>query len=84
MRVIVCGGRNFRSPAQVFAELDKLHAKTPITALLQGGATGADRFARDWAETKPGITRYVCEADLGPVRQGGGPDPERQDADLEA
>jgi hypothetical protein len=75
MRVIVCGGRNFRSPAQVWRELDRLHADCPITALMQGGATGADRFAREWAITKPAVHCFVCNADwdlygnaAGPIR----------------
>lgn len=75
MRVIVCGGRNFRSPAQVWRELDALHAEHGFTALMQGGATGVDRFAKEWAGTKPEIQRYVCKADwdrygptAGPLR----------------
>jgi hypothetical protein len=31
--------------------------------LMQGGATGADQFAMEWAATKPEIKRYVCHAD---------------------
>jgi hypothetical protein len=27
MKVVVCGGRNFRSPALVFREFDRLHAE---------------------------------------------------------
>lgn len=61
-RVLVCGGRNFRSPAQVFRVLDELHAERKFTALIQGGASGADAFARDWACTKPEIKRWKCPA----------------------
>ena len=75
MKVLVCGGRNFRSPAQVFRALDRLHQEKPITELMQGGATGADQFAMEWAATKPEIKRYVCHADwethgraAGPIR----------------
>lgn len=75
MRVIVCGGRNFRSPAQVFDHLDRLHAVFRFTELMQGGATGVDTMARDWAATRPEIKRYVCRADwkthgraAGPIR----------------
>lgn len=75
MRVLVCGGRNFRSPAQVSRELDRLHAERPITALMQGGATGADRLAKEWATTKPEIKRFMCTANweahgnaAGPIR----------------
>jgi len=75
MKVLVCGGRNLRSPAQVFRALDRLHQEKPITELMQGGATGADQFAMEWAATKPEIKRYVCHADwethgraAGPIR----------------
>lgn len=73
MKVIVCGGRNFRSPAQVFKKLDEIHAATPITALMQGGATGADSFARDWAATKPEVQRFVCRADWDRWGNAAGP-----------
>lgn len=74
MRVLVCGGRNFRSPAQVSRELDRLHAEQPITALMQGGATGVDRFAKEWAASRR-IQRFMCTANwqahgnaAGPIR----------------
>lgn len=62
MRVLVCGGRNFRSPAQVFRALDDLHSAHRFTALIQGGATGADKFAKEWASAKPEIQRFECKA----------------------
>lgn len=75
MKVIVCGGRNFRSPAQVFSELEYMHGIYKFTALMQGGATGVDTMARDWAAKHPEIERYVCAADwkahgraAGPIR----------------
>lgn len=73
MRVLVCGGRDYRSPAHVFVALDKIHAKTPITELMQGGATGADKFAKEWAATKPEIKRYACQADWGKHGRAAGP-----------
>ena len=63
MRVLVCGGRNFRNHASVWGHLDKLHAKYHFTALIQGGAPGADLLAKEWARTKPGIKRYECKAE---------------------
>jgi predicted Rossmann-fold nucleotide-binding protein len=75
MRVLVCGGRNFRSPAQVSKALDALHSIHKFTDLIHGGAKGVDTFASDWAKTKPEITRYVSYADwdthglaAGPIR----------------
>jgi len=51
MKVIVCGGRDFKSQAQVWRELDRLHAEVGITELMQGGARGVDTFAAEWAAT---------------------------------
>ena len=75
MRVLVCGGRDYFKPAQVWRALDKLHAERPITALMQGGAVGADTLAKEWAATKPAIERFVCHAEwekhgrkAGPIR----------------
>lgn len=73
MRVIVCGGRNFRSPAQVWKVLDELHSELHFTALMQGGATGVDAFAKDWAATKPEIKRFVCKADWDAHGRAAGP-----------
>jgi hypothetical protein len=75
MRVVVCGGRGFSNVAFIWSKLDRIHADTPIRELMQGGATGVDSIARDWAKTKPEIKRWVCNADwylygnrAGPIR----------------
>jgi hypothetical protein len=75
MRVLVCGGRDFQNSAFVFKTLDNIHNETPITEVMQGGAKGADTLARDWARSKNGIKRWVCNADwekhgkaAGPIR----------------
>lgn len=73
MRVLVCGGRDFRSPAQVFSALDKLHEVNKFTHLIHGGATGADTFASEWAKTKPEITRYVSYPDWDKHGRAAGP-----------
>lgn len=73
MRVIVCGGRKFRSPAQVFSELENMHRNYKFTALMQGGAKGVDTMARDWAATHPEIERYVCKADWDTHGRAAGP-----------
>lgn len=44
MRVLVCGGRDFADSEYCFAVLSKLHARRPITVIIEGGATGADRL----------------------------------------
>jgi len=52
MNVIVCGGRAYWDRAKVDDVLDTLNWRCPIKAILQGGATGADELARDWAEAR--------------------------------
>jgi hypothetical protein len=62
MRVLVCGGRDFTNVAFVWLNLDKIHDKTPIAEMIQGGARGVDKIANDWAKAKRGMKRFVCEA----------------------
>lgn len=52
MRLLVFGGRDYWKKGKVFKTLDDVHAKTPVTTLIEGGATGADRCARYWAQSK--------------------------------
>lgn len=49
MKVLACGGRDYSDRAHVFQILDLIHARRPITLLIEGGARGADRLAREWA-----------------------------------
>jgi|SRR5580700_6683438 hypothetical protein len=72
--VLVCGGRDYANREHVFAMLDALHAKYNFTHLIEGGARGADSFARGWA-MKRGLSRYTYYADwnaygvrAGPIR----------------
>lgn len=51
MKVIVCGGRDFDNVSAVRHALTAAHAKRPITLLIEGGATGADKLARQWAQS---------------------------------
>jgi hypothetical protein len=46
MRVIVCGGREYGDAPAVYNLLDSF---SDITFLIEGGAPGADRIARQWA-----------------------------------
>lgn len=52
MRVLVCGSRYWSDREYVYEQLDKFHAVVPITALIQGLATGADIQAHDWAKDR--------------------------------
>lgn len=51
-RVLVCGGRNYNNRAHVFATLDAIHAETPISVIIHGGAWGADTSANAWAQAR--------------------------------
>ena len=50
MRVLVCGGRNYRDVRSVFASLDGL--KPSPSFIIHGGATGADACAAEWARKR--------------------------------
>jgi len=49
MRVLVCGGRDYTDQRRVAQVLAKHNSRTPFTAVLTGGASGADELAERWA-----------------------------------
>jgi predicted Rossmann-fold nucleotide-binding protein len=49
MRVLVCGGRDYRDKGRIDAVLDKLCAEAGYLVIIQGGARGADSLASAWA-----------------------------------
>lgn len=49
VRVLVTGGRIFTGRTELFHALDSIHRKQGISLLIEGGALGADRIAREWA-----------------------------------
>ncbi len=49
MRVLVCGGRDDDDSAFIVNVLDRVHARQPVTLLIEGGATEVDNLARRWA-----------------------------------
>lgn len=62
MRLLVTGGRDFTDRDFVFHILDRIHAKRPITLLVEGGALGADALSRLWAICN-NIPFQTCKAD---------------------
>jgi hypothetical protein len=48
-RVLVCGGRDYDRRCAVYRVLDSIHGEEPIRTIIQGGADGADTWAREWA-----------------------------------
>jgi len=73
MRLLVCGGRNYTDKAAVYAVLDKLRAKRPITVLIHGDAAGADRLAGEWAKDR-GIDLTVFPANWTKHKKAAGPE----------
>ncbi len=50
-RVLVCGGRDFANYGLVDHVLTALDERHIISVIIEGGASGADRFGKDWGET---------------------------------
>ena len=48
MRVLVCGGRNYRNRDRVFQVLDSIEP----SVVIHGGARGADQLAGAWAKER--------------------------------
>lgn len=65
---IIAGGRNYRFNGQDIARLDLL----PISAVISGGARGADSEGEQWAKGC-GIPLKVIPADWGAHGRGAGP-----------
>lgn len=74
-RVLVCGGRDYVDYHTVYEILDGLHRGEGISCLIQGGATGADRFAKRWADERgvPGEEYAVTKADWERYGKRAGP-----------
>jgi len=79
MRTIICGGRHYAEREYAEQRLDSIHAETPITLAITGGATGADAIGKAWAESRgvPHREFPVSDADwkrlglaAGPIRNG--------------
>lgn len=67
-RVLVCGGRKFADRKLVYSTLDSLGSRALI--IIQGGATGADSLAADWAKLHA-IPCLRVPADWNAGRQAG-------------
>lgn len=74
IKVLVCGGREYRDWERLKGALDALHARKPIGLIVCGGATGADELAARWAHIRNIPTRvYPAEWErygrkAGPIR----------------
>lgn len=72
MKVLVCGSRDFRHEYLLHTVLTGLARTQPRLIVVQGGARGADRMARQWAEqTNHEFRQYDADWDrFGPRRAG--------------
>ena len=73
-RVLVMGGRRYCDWATLCVTMNRLHEQHGITAVIHGGASGADRLAGLWARIKE-VAVQVFPADwekhgkaAGPIR----------------
>jgi hypothetical protein len=72
MRVLVCGGRHFDDALTLGSWLGGIHKDHGITLLIEGGQTGADRMAREFAKWS-GIPFKTVEADWDKYGKAAGP-----------
>lgn len=68
LRVLVCGGRNYRGRSEVWGCLDRLRAERGVAVVIHGGASGADTLGAKWA-----ITREVPQIAFRPNWAAFGP-----------
>ncbi len=73
MKVLVCGGRDFRNERRLVHELDSILNTIGIELLIHGDAPGADRMAGRWAQRR-GITVRAFPANWFPNGKDGGRD----------
>ena len=71
-RILVCGGRDFRSFAFVDRHLRLVHEKHGISVVIEGDADGADRLAKRWA-IMMGIPVETYPADWSGLGRRAGP-----------
>jgi hypothetical protein len=74
LRVLVCGGRDFNDPLTFGSWMGGLMKRSGIAVIIEGGATGADRMAREFGKWA-GIPVETFAADwkthgraAGPIR----------------
>lgn len=64
MRVLVFGSRYFRDRRLLYRVLDAAHERRPIAVIIEGEMSGADRMAREWAESHGlGVDPYAADWD---------------------
>jgi hypothetical protein len=77
MRVLVCGGRHYNDALTFGSWLGGIQRDHGITQIIQGGATGADFLARQYADFQ-NIPVRTFEAEWGRLGRAAGPIRNRQ------
>lgn len=72
MRVLVCGGRDYRDAARVDQVLQQIGAEQPITVIIHGAARGADQLGEAWG-LKHGLQLEPYPADWNTYGLSAGP-----------
>ena len=72
MRLIVCGGRDYTDTRAIYHAMDRLKARGLVTAVIHGGAPGADSIAGAWAD-QAGVPVEVFFADWERDGRAAGP-----------
>lgn len=72
MRVLVCGGRAYFNRDLIWSVLDHEHLTRKFSVVITGGADGADRLAKAWAESK-GLPHIEMAANWRYYGRKGGP-----------
>lgn len=70
--VIVCGGRDYSDQDAVNRALNGLHLTYGISMVITGGARGADKIAKKWAEAYNVLNKEV-RAEWDKYRDAAGP-----------
>lgn len=77
IRLLVCGGRDFRDRWAIYNRLDMIRADRGISCIISGAASGADHIAANWAKDR-GVDLREFPADWSKFGKAAGPMRNRQ------
>lgn len=72
MKIIICGGRDFRDYELLSKYMDGFHKQNKITLVIHGGSKGADKLAGEWAWSR-GISYKIYHAEWDKYGKSAGP-----------
>lgn len=80
MKLIIAGGRDYQFTQQDYERLDELHEQTPVTEVVSGAASGADKCGESWGRAR-GILVVRFPADWRTFGASAGPRRNREMAE---